>query len=97
MENPCLLYTSESLYKGIQQAVPGNRIGDIGHAVQSYCEERGFSVVRDFVGHGAVYYTHLKIVLNVGCGEASDNSKVVDAIINDLSIITGQKPVVRCV
>lgn len=35
-----------------------------------------------------------KIVLNVGCGEARDNSKVVDAIINDLSIITGQKPVV---
>lgn len=35
-----------------------------------------------------------KIVLNVGCGEARDNSKVVDAIINDLSIITGQKPIV---
>lgn len=44
--------TRESLYKGIEQAVPGNRIGDIGFAVQSYCEERGFSVVRDFVGHG---------------------------------------------
>ncbi len=44
--------TRESLYKGIEQAVPGNRIGDIGHAVQTYCEERGFSVVRDFVGHG---------------------------------------------
>ena len=35
-----------------------------------------------------------KIVLNVGCGEARDNSKVVDAIVNDLSIITGQKPIV---
>lgn len=44
--------TRESLYKGIEQAVPGNRIGDIGHAVQSYCEERGYGVVRDFVGHG---------------------------------------------
>lgn len=44
--------TRESLYKGIEQAVPGNRIGDIGHAVQAYCEARGFSVVRDFVGHG---------------------------------------------
>lgn len=44
--------TRESLYKGIEQAVPGNRIGDIGFVVQSYCEERGFSVVRDFVGHG---------------------------------------------
>lgn len=44
--------TRESLYKGIEQAVPGNRIGDISNAVQTYCEERGFSVVRDFVGHG---------------------------------------------
>lgn len=35
-----------------------------------------------------------KIVLNVGCGEARDNSKVVDAIINDLSVITGQRPVI---
>ena len=44
--------TRESLYQGIAQAVPGNRIGDIAHAVQAYAEERGFSVVRDFVGHG---------------------------------------------
>lgn len=35
-----------------------------------------------------------KIVLNVGCGEARENSKVVDAIINDLSVITGQRPIV---
>ena len=41
-----------SLNKGIEQAVAGNRIGDIGYAVQSYCEDAGFSVVRDFVGHG---------------------------------------------
>ena len=44
--------TRESLYKGIEQAVYGNRIGDIGHAIQSYCEQRGYGVVRDFVGHG---------------------------------------------
>ncbi len=44
--------TRESLYIGIEQAVPGNRIGDISNAVQTYCEERGFSVVRDYVGHG---------------------------------------------
>ena len=44
--------TREALYVGLKQAVPGNRIGDIGHAVQMYCQERGFSVVRDFVGHG---------------------------------------------
>lgn len=44
--------TKKSLYLGIEQAVVGNRIGDIGHAIQSYVEENGFSVVRDFVGHG---------------------------------------------
>ena len=44
--------TREAMFKGIEAAVPGGRIGDIGNAVQTYCEERGFSVVRDFVGHG---------------------------------------------
>lgn len=44
--------TRESLYKGIEAMVSGNRIGDIGHAVQTHVEKRGFSVVRDFVGHG---------------------------------------------
>jgi len=44
--------TEESLYLGAAQAVDGNRTGDIGHAVQSYCEARGFSVVRELVGHG---------------------------------------------
>ncbi|MBQ2898567.1 MAG: type I methionyl aminopeptidase [Oscillospiraceae bacterium] len=44
--------TKQSLYKGIEMAVVGNRIGDISNAVQTYCEERGYSVVREFVGHG---------------------------------------------
>lgn len=44
--------TRESLFKGIEKAQPGNRIGDIGSAVQQYVEERSYSVVRDFVGHG---------------------------------------------
>ncbi|MDC3417301.1 type I methionyl aminopeptidase [Aquibacillus salsiterrae] len=44
--------TKESLYRGIEQARVGNRIGDIGHAIQSYAEAEGFSVVRDFTGHG---------------------------------------------
>lgn len=44
--------TEESLYEGIAQAKAGNRIGDIGNAVQRYVEARGYSVVRDFVGHG---------------------------------------------
>nr|WP_317412548.1 type I methionyl aminopeptidase [uncultured Solibaculum sp.] len=44
--------TRESLYEGIKQAKPGNRIGDIGSAVQRYVESRGYSVVREYVGHG---------------------------------------------
>jgi len=44
--------TKECLYKGIEQAVVGNRLGDIGHAIQSYAEPLGYSVVRDFTGHG---------------------------------------------
>jgi methionyl aminopeptidase len=44
--------TRESLLAGIETCRPGNRIGDIGHAVQSLAESRGYSVVREFVGHG---------------------------------------------
>ena len=44
--------TKESLYRGIAAATVGNRLGDIGHAIQSYAEAEGFSVVRDFTGHG---------------------------------------------
>lgn len=44
--------TEESLYKGIEQAVIGNRLSDISHAVQSHVEQYGFGVVRDYVGHG---------------------------------------------
>ncbi|MDE5414474.1 type I methionyl aminopeptidase [Alkalihalobacterium chitinilyticum] len=44
--------TKTSLYRGIEQALDGNRLGDIGHAIQTYAESEGFSVVRDFTGHG---------------------------------------------
>ncbi|MCL6584428.1 MAG: type I methionyl aminopeptidase [bacterium] len=44
--------TEESLYQGIEKACVGNRLQDISYAIQRYVEERGFSVVRDFVGHG---------------------------------------------
>ena len=44
--------TKESLYKGIEQAIAGNRIGDIGHAIQSHTEKEGYGVVRELVGHG---------------------------------------------
>ncbi len=44
--------TEESLYVGIKKAVSGNRLGDVGSAIQNYCEERGYSVVREYTGHG---------------------------------------------
>ena len=44
--------TRESLYKAIEMAVPGNKIGDIASAVQVYCEQRGYGVVREYTGHG---------------------------------------------
>ena len=44
--------TKQSLYEGIRHGLDGNRIGDIGHAVQAYCETRGYGVVRALVGHG---------------------------------------------
>ena len=44
--------TEQSLYEAIKVAVAGNRIGDIGSAVSNYVEDRGFSVVREYVGHG---------------------------------------------
>jgi len=48
----------ESFYKGIEKAVPGNRIGDISAAVQEYVESQGFSVIRNFVGHGIGFSLH---------------------------------------
>ena len=44
--------TRESLYEGIKKAVAGGRIGDIGSTISRYCEQRGYSVVREFTGHG---------------------------------------------
>ncbi|WP_226645441.1 type I methionyl aminopeptidase [Mesobacillus subterraneus] len=52
--------TKEALYRGIAASVPGNRVGDIGHAIQSYVEGEGFSVVREFIGHGIGSVIHEK-------------------------------------
>jgi len=47
-----MLRTRESLFKGIEAAVAGNRLGDIGYAIQNHAEQAGYSVVREMVGHG---------------------------------------------
>lgn len=44
--------TKEALYLGIKEAVAGNHLGDIGYAIQQYCESRGYGVVRELTGHG---------------------------------------------
>ena len=50
--------TKASLYKGIECAVAGGRVGDIGYAIQSYTEALGYSVVRELVGHGIGHHLH---------------------------------------
>ena len=59
--------TKASLYKGIEQVRAGNRVGDIGYAVQTYTESRGYGVVRELCGHGVGAHMHEKPdVLNYG-------------------------------
>ncbi len=53
-----LMRTKESLYLGIQQAISGNRIGDIGFAIQKHVEQFGYGVVREMVGHGVGVNLH---------------------------------------
>ncbi|WP_409291525.1 type I methionyl aminopeptidase [Peribacillus sp. SCS-37] len=55
-----LSVTKEALYRGIDASQPGNRIGDVGHAIQTFTEAEGFSVVRDFIGHGIGASIHEK-------------------------------------
>jgi methionyl aminopeptidase len=55
-----LKVTKEALYRGIEQCVPGNRVGDIGHAIQTLVEGEGMSVVREFIGHGIGASIHEK-------------------------------------
>lgn len=50
--------TKEALYKGIEAAKVGGRLGDIGNAIQTHCEAKGYSVVREFVGHGIGHDMH---------------------------------------
>lgn len=62
-----LRVSEESLEAAIRKAWPGNRLGDISHAVQSHVERHGYSVVRDYVGHGLGYALHEEpVVPNFG-------------------------------
>ena len=66
--NNLIEVTYQSMMKAIKILKPGIKLGDIGHEIQSYVEDKGFSVVRDFCGHGIgrnfhepVSYTHLTL------------------------------------
>lgn len=60
--------TKEALYKGIEQAVTGHRLGDVSFAIQNHCERAGYGVVREFVGHGIGREMHEEPeVCNYGC------------------------------
>ena len=50
--------TKEALYLGLSKAVAGNRLGDIGFAIQEHCQSRGYGVVRDYTGHGIGTHLH---------------------------------------
>ena len=50
--------TEESFYKGLSYARPGARLGDISHAIQEYCEANGYSIVREYTGHGVGAHLH---------------------------------------
>ncbi len=53
-----LKVTEQSLYEGLKKAKAGNRLGDVGHAIQSYAESFGYSVVREYTGHGVGKAVH---------------------------------------
>jgi methionyl aminopeptidase len=55
--------TKKCLYKGIKKALSGNTIGDIGHTIQTYAESLGYSVVRDYTGHGIGKVMHDDVVV----------------------------------
>lgn len=72
--------TKESLYKGIEAAVCGNRVGDIGYAIQTYVEGFGYSVVRELTGHGIGKSMHEKPSVT-NYGQRGTGSKLNDGMV----------------
>lgn len=73
--------TKESLYEGIKQAIAGNRTGDVGHAIQSFVEKKGYGVVRELCGHGVGEDLHAKPDVpnygHKGCGSKLRENTVI--------------------
>ena len=87
--------TQEALWEGIKQALPGSRVGDVGNAVQSLAEKNGFSVVRQFVGHGIGKDLHLPPeVPNFGAKKVGFEFKENIALAIDPMVAAGEYEVV---
>ena len=75
-----LKVTKESLFKGIEQAIDGNHVGDVSYAIQSYVENYGYSVVREMVGHGIGHNMHERPDVP-NFGKRGANKKLVEGMV----------------
>lgn len=75
-----LRITKESLYKGIEQCIAGNRIGDISYAIQQHAEKNGYGVVRELVGHGLGKSLHEDPEVP-NYGKRGDGPKIKDGMV----------------
>jgi methionyl aminopeptidase len=90
-----LTVTEEALYKAIEVARPGGRVSDIGHAVQKHVEAYGFSVVREFVGHGIGQKMHEEPQVP-NYGEAGRGPRLAEGMVLAIEpMVNAGKPAVR--
>src|SRR5262245_439416 len=90
-----LTVTEEALYKAIDVARPGGRISDIGHAVQKHVEAYGFSVVREFVGHGIGQKMHEEPQVP-NYGEAGRGPRLAEGMVLAIEpMVNAGKPAVK--
>jgi methionyl aminopeptidase len=90
-----LRVTEEALYKAIEMVRPGGRISDIGHAVQQHVESHGFSVVREFVGHGIGQQMHEEPQIP-NYGEPGRGPRLVEGMVLAIEpMVNAGKPAVK--
>jgi methionyl aminopeptidase len=90
-----LTVTEEALYKAIDVAKPGGRVSDIGHAVQKHVEAYGFSVVREFVGHGIGQRMHEEPQVP-NYGEAGRGPRLAEGMVLAIEpMVNAGKPAVK--
>jgi methionyl aminopeptidase len=90
-----LMITEESLYRAIELVRPGNRVSDIGHAVQQHVEAHGFSVVREFVGHGIGQQMHEEPQVP-NYGEPGHGPRLAEGMVLAIEpMVNAGKPAVR--